>query len=339
MYNRYNQVQSLSKIWEAEIQLVNKELWERFHRNDTEMIITKTGRRIFPIFKINVKNLDPHKNYCFMLEMQATTNQRLRFTNDGGWTSCGVEDTPPSGIYVHPESPSLGKHWMAQAVSFDKCKLTNNTIKAAGSLTLTSMHRYRPKVILVEADSLKDLHWSPSITFNFPETEFIAVTAYQNTTITSLKIDHNPFAKGFRENGKSRKNKRKFEEALRERRQNSVSPDSSDSENCSSSSSSSNSSGTFDSPSKKTCSMVKDSMVILDENRNVNVPQSFPGCENTQPLFRPYNNQCMPMVPQESLQFGPWSLPYPRLYQPKVIMHKEPTRSFTDFSINRIMGS
>ena len=31
------------------------------------------------------------------------------------------------------------------------------------------------------------------------ETQFIAVTAYQNTDITQLKIDNNPFAKGFRD--------------------------------------------------------------------------------------------------------------------------------------------
>ena len=33
----------------------------------------------------------------------------------------------------------------------------------------------------------------------FKETAFIAVTAYQNDDVTQLKIDHNPFAKGFRD--------------------------------------------------------------------------------------------------------------------------------------------
>ena len=37
-------------------------------------------------------------------------------------------------------------------------------------------------------------------TFVFNETKFIAVTAYQNTDVTQLKIDNNPFAKGFRDN-------------------------------------------------------------------------------------------------------------------------------------------
>ena len=36
----------------------------------------------------------------------------------------------------------------------------------------------------------------------FPETVFIAVTAYQNQLITKLKIDSNPFAKGFRDSSR-----------------------------------------------------------------------------------------------------------------------------------------
>lgn len=39
-------------------------------------------------------------------------------------------------------------------------------------------------------------------TFIFPETSFIAVTAYQNQLITKLKIDSNPFAKGFRDSSR-----------------------------------------------------------------------------------------------------------------------------------------
>jgi len=35
------------------------------------------------------------------------------------------------------------------------------------------------------------------LTYRFPETQFIAVTAYQNEEVTSLKIKYNPFAKAF----------------------------------------------------------------------------------------------------------------------------------------------
>ena len=42
----------------------------------------------------------------------------------------------------------------------------------------------------------------------FQECTFIAVTAYQNEKITQLKIDHNPFAKGFRDTGASKSSKK-----------------------------------------------------------------------------------------------------------------------------------
>lgn len=29
-------------------------------------------------------------------------------------------------MYVHPESPNTGAHWMRQEISFGKLKLTNN---------------------------------------------------------------------------------------------------------------------------------------------------------------------------------------------------------------------
>jgi len=44
----------------------------------------------------------------------------------------------------------------------------------------------------------------------FKETEFIAVTAYQNEKITQLKIDNNPFAKGFRDNGQGKRDKKRL---------------------------------------------------------------------------------------------------------------------------------
>lgn len=33
---------------------------------------------------------------------------------------------PGNKMYVHPESPNTGAHWMRQEISFGKLKLTNN---------------------------------------------------------------------------------------------------------------------------------------------------------------------------------------------------------------------
>lgn len=59
---------------------------------------------------------------------------------------------------------------------------------------LNSLHKYEPRVHIIR-------HNSPDtpffMTYEFPETQFIAVTAYQNEEVTSLKIKYNPFAKAF----------------------------------------------------------------------------------------------------------------------------------------------
>ncbi|NXS25259.1 TBR1 protein, partial [Mystacornis crossleyi] len=70
-------------------------------------------------------------------------------------------------------------------------------------VVLQSLHKYQPRLHVVEVneDGTEDTNQPGRVqTFTFPETQFIAVTAYQNTDITQLKIDHNPFAKGFRDN-------------------------------------------------------------------------------------------------------------------------------------------
>ncbi|KAK7576162.1 hypothetical protein V9T40_012448 [Parthenolecanium corni] len=68
------------------------------------------------------------------------------------------------------------------------------------------MHRYQPRIHLVKCRdhgaAIKDLEAEQFRSFVFPETVFTAVTAYQNQLITKLKIDSNPFAKGFRDSSR-----------------------------------------------------------------------------------------------------------------------------------------
>lgn len=61
-------------------------------------------------------------------------------------------------------------------------------------ILLHSMHKYRVMITIKEESN------GGNVThFDFPETTFIAVTAYQNNAITQLKIQSNPFAKAFRD--------------------------------------------------------------------------------------------------------------------------------------------
>ena len=75
-------------------------------------------------------------------------------------------------------------------------------------IVLNSMHRYQPRVHLVtrrnpyDNSPITNLENEFYHTYIFPETIFTAVTAYQNQLITKLKIDSNPFAKGFRDSSR-----------------------------------------------------------------------------------------------------------------------------------------
>lgn len=108
-------------------------------------------------------------------------------------------------------------------------------------IILHSMHKYQPRVHVIRKDFSSELSSTKPVpsgegvkTFSFPETVFTTVTAYQNQQvcemmftstnleplqkpnsyhnwkwfvllqITRLKIDRNPFAKGFRDSGRNR---------------------------------------------------------------------------------------------------------------------------------------
>lgn len=66
------------------------------------------------------------------------------------------------------------------------------------------MHKYFLRLIVEEERKSLPGEEKPSprivLRANFPETTFVAVTAYQNEEVTQLKITNNPFAKAFREN-------------------------------------------------------------------------------------------------------------------------------------------
>ncbi|CAO4371402.1 unnamed protein product [Caenorhabditis nigoni] len=176
--------------------LQSANLWRRFHSLGTEMIVTKSGRRMFPTLSVIIAGLDPVKNYVVMVDLECIELKRFRYSfHQSKWISTGPgESELPSRMFVHSDSPARGAHWMRSPVSFDKMKLTNNQLDNNGHIIVNSMHKYRPRVHVIEQDDAKTRH-----TFSFEETEFIAVTAYQNHRITSLKIESNPFAKGFRE--------------------------------------------------------------------------------------------------------------------------------------------
>ncbi|KAM4632079.1 T-box transcription factor TBX6 [Discoglossus pictus] len=181
--------------------LENRELWKQFHAIGTEMIITKSGRRMFPQCKVSVSGLEPDGKYLLLADIVPVDNSRYKWQEDHWEPSGRAEPRLPERVYIHPDSPAPGSHWMKQPISFHKIKLTNNTLDQMGHIILHSMHRYQPRFHIVRAQDVYSQRWGGCSSFTFPETVFLTVTAYQNEKITQLKIQTNPFAKGFREDG------------------------------------------------------------------------------------------------------------------------------------------
>ncbi|XP_029942291.1 T-box transcription factor TBX19 [Salarias fasciatus] len=181
---------------ELRVTLEDAELWRKFQHITNEMIVTKNGRRMFPVLKVSVSGLDPSSMYSFLLDFVPADSCRWKFVN-GEWVAAGRaegrgEGRGHGGIYIHPDSPNFGAHWMKAAVTFNKVKLTNK-VNGGGQIMLNSLHKYEPQLHIVCVGSRHRLVSNVS----FKETQFIAVTAYQNEEITALKIKYNPFAKAF----------------------------------------------------------------------------------------------------------------------------------------------
>ncbi|CAH2067038.1 unnamed protein product, partial [Iphiclides podalirius] len=190
--------------------LETKELWDKFNELGTEMIITKTGRRMFPTVRVSFGGCRAEARYAVLLDVVPVDGKRYRYAyHRSSWLVAGKADPPaPARLYPHPDSPFAGDQLRKQVVSFEKVKLTNNEMDKNGQLVLNSMHKYQPRIHLVLRREgainapIVDLEQEEFKTFIFPECVFTAVTAYQNQLITKLKIDSNPFAKGFRDSSR-----------------------------------------------------------------------------------------------------------------------------------------
>ncbi|KAF7644920.1 hypothetical protein LDENG_00213460 [Lucifuga dentata] len=155
---------------------------------------------MFPSYKVKVTGMNPKTKYILLIDIVPADDHRYKFC-DNKWMVAGkAEPAMPGRLYVHPDSPATGAHWMRQMVSFQKLKLTNNHLDPFGHIILNSMHKYQPRLHIVKADENNGFGSKNTAycTHVFHETAFISVTSYQNHKITQLKIENNPFAKGFR---------------------------------------------------------------------------------------------------------------------------------------------
>ncbi|CAK8680258.1 unnamed protein product [Clavelina lepadiformis] len=189
------------------VELQDLQLWERFSAAKTEMIVSKPGRRMFPGYRVKFSGMDQKAKYCVLMDIVSVDQHRYKFQN-GGWAIAGrAEPQITQNFYLHPTSPASGQDWMKEIVSFHKVKLTNSCEHATvGKFLIHSMHRYQPRIHVVRSDDVSTLHLQPRSTLSFPQTVFITVTVYQNQEISKLKVENNPFARGFRTKGGRNRN-------------------------------------------------------------------------------------------------------------------------------------
>ncbi|KJH44968.1 T-box [Dictyocaulus viviparus] len=67
-------------------------LWRRFHALGTEMIVTKSGRRMFPVLSISITGLETNVHYSLLVDMECVDSQRYRYSfHQSKWTATGPE--------------------------------------------------------------------------------------------------------------------------------------------------------------------------------------------------------------------------------------------------------
>uniref|UniRef100_A0A3B3D5J1 T-box domain-containing protein n=1 Tax=Oryzias melastigma TaxID=30732 RepID=A0A3B3D5J1_ORYME len=111
---------------DPKVTLDSRNLWSQFHKMGTEMVITKSGRRMFPPFKVRVEGLNERAKYILLMDIVSVDDYRYKFQHSR-WTVAGKADPEmPKRMYIHPDSPCRGEQWMSKLVAFHKLKLTNN---------------------------------------------------------------------------------------------------------------------------------------------------------------------------------------------------------------------
>lgn len=103
---------------------------------------------MFPVVKVSTDGLDPRAMYSLALEFVQVGTNRWKYMN-GDWVPGGKAEPPqPHCVYLHPESPNFGAHWMKESVSFSKVKLTNKPSPSNGQVCLKLLqHEHDIKIL------------------------------------------------------------------------------------------------------------------------------------------------------------------------------------------------
>jgi hypothetical protein len=127
--------QNLNSNPNVKVKLQDMSLWKSFNEIGTEMIITKSGRRMFPSLRMSVSGLEASSKYIMFIDVVPFDDNRYKYHNCE-WIISGKAEPHFGGrAYLHPDSPMSGSQWMKQVISFHKLKLTNNPLDRQGHVS------------------------------------------------------------------------------------------------------------------------------------------------------------------------------------------------------------
>ncbi|XP_061188039.1 T-box transcription factor TBX6-like [Saccostrea echinata] len=175
--------------------MTEAKLWYKFLKVGTEMIINRTGRRMFPYVEFSLRGVDPVGLYDVIFDIIPASNKSFKFLSNK-WIPIGKKEEEFKNYpFKHPDSPRIGSEWMTRKISFEKVKLSNKPGTKAGIFTLHTFQKYLVRISIVRHERDDEVS---VVEFPIRATTFIAVTAYNNREVTKLKINSNPYSKGFR---------------------------------------------------------------------------------------------------------------------------------------------
>ena len=100
---------------------------------------------MFPVMEVSISGMVPGTKYSISMEFIPIHNRRYRFL-DIMWMDYGVgeQHCEENLCFFHPDSPSTGKKWMSDKVSFRTLRLTNDKKHEKGNVSLCSpMNKYQ----------------------------------------------------------------------------------------------------------------------------------------------------------------------------------------------------
>ncbi|CAL2034476.1 unnamed protein product [Caenorhabditis brenneri] len=186
------------------VTLKNLDVWQKFYPN-MEMVVIRTGCRLFPGFEISIEGLDPDALYTISIYLERVDNLRYKFSG-GQWKKMSDGySILPIDKKLHMDGVKNGSDWMSSPVSFSNVHITNDPdfsrdLNDYDPILVHSLHKYRPVITVERLSDGKEEE------FRFPMTEFMVVTRYKNSEIVALKDALNNYSRRFqcRKQGKKR---------------------------------------------------------------------------------------------------------------------------------------